>query len=351
MNNINLRQPYPNELYHHGIRGQKWGVRRFQNPDGTLTAAGKIRYGVGSKKQKTEKTDAVKKNGEVDKEAVAIAATLAATSVVTVAPFIPIIVSAGKRHKAQKFVSQCDEERARAKIDSKTGLKLIPPPPKTPSENAKRVNPAYHVSNSDDYRVNCPQCTLAMEMRRRGYEVQARPNPNGEYVDEFYAKTFKTKPNTKKTNGDHPVDIALRNIFGDDKAKLSCREQNDFLMSLSSEDTKRFVTELDKEWSKLYERNGPNNKNVIDNFKKQVLTEPVGSRGHVSLQWPRGYGGHSIAYEIGPKGNLILYDAQSGETLTKEKDIDNLIKHAVLIDYDRFDNLELNVDFCKKEVV
>lgn len=32
-----------NELYHHGIKGMHWGVRRFQNPDGTLTAAGKRR--------------------------------------------------------------------------------------------------------------------------------------------------------------------------------------------------------------------------------------------------------------------------------------------------------------------
>lgn len=31
-------------LVHHGILGQKWGVRRFQNEDGSLTEAGKKRY-------------------------------------------------------------------------------------------------------------------------------------------------------------------------------------------------------------------------------------------------------------------------------------------------------------------
>lgn len=37
--------PISDELYHHGIKGQRWGVRRYQNEDGTLTAAGKARYG------------------------------------------------------------------------------------------------------------------------------------------------------------------------------------------------------------------------------------------------------------------------------------------------------------------
>lgn len=34
-------------LMHHGIKGQKWGVRRFENENGTLTAEGKKRYGDG----------------------------------------------------------------------------------------------------------------------------------------------------------------------------------------------------------------------------------------------------------------------------------------------------------------
>ena len=54
--------PVSNELYHHGILGQKWGIRRYQNPDGTRTEAGKKRYGS------YQFTDPVKMNAKGKKE-------------------------------------------------------------------------------------------------------------------------------------------------------------------------------------------------------------------------------------------------------------------------------------------
>lgn len=39
-----MSMTHSNSLCHYGVKGQKWGRRRYQNPDGTLTAAGKKRY-------------------------------------------------------------------------------------------------------------------------------------------------------------------------------------------------------------------------------------------------------------------------------------------------------------------
>lgn len=47
------------QLYHHGILGQKWGVRRFQNSDGSYTSEGKKRYGKDKSSKNKKKAIAI----------------------------------------------------------------------------------------------------------------------------------------------------------------------------------------------------------------------------------------------------------------------------------------------------
>ena len=64
-------------MQHYGVKGQKWGVRRFQNEDGTLTAEGKARYGYdestgkmsaeGEKQFKKDRLKIIKQDPDIRK--------------------------------------------------------------------------------------------------------------------------------------------------------------------------------------------------------------------------------------------------------------------------------------------
>ena len=46
-----------NVITHSGIKGMKWGVRRYQNEDGSLTEAGKKRYARDAREKEFNKYD------------------------------------------------------------------------------------------------------------------------------------------------------------------------------------------------------------------------------------------------------------------------------------------------------
>lgn len=77
------------KLYHSGVKGMKWGIRRYQNADGTLTEEGRARYGANSyqemspsqranfDKDMTTRSDKLKQNTAIG---VGLAATAASAA-------------------------------------------------------------------------------------------------------------------------------------------------------------------------------------------------------------------------------------------------------------------------------
>lgn len=59
----------PNYIAHHGIKGQRWGIRRYRNDDGSLTDLGKKRYANDAKKFNKAYSETEKKYSKVLKRA------------------------------------------------------------------------------------------------------------------------------------------------------------------------------------------------------------------------------------------------------------------------------------------
>lgn len=106
---------YALELQHHGIKGMRWGIRRFQNKDGTLTPAGRKRYDDSSDSNKSTHRSRLeekyRQSGMTPKEAAAAAdkrirteKVIAATVGLTVAAAATYVVTKNVRERADKVI-------------------------------------------------------------------------------------------------------------------------------------------------------------------------------------------------------------------------------------------------------
>lgn len=309
--------PISDELYHYGIKGQRWGIRRFQNEDGSYTSAGKKRYGaIGSlfgfgKSEKPKYTDQEfvdlynKDPDSVDytrvnhyekgdvSEGVKYVANLLLSGT-------NIVGAAGRISRGAEFVGglfnskKYESERSDNPIDPSTGFRLKDRE-YSKEEDLKRVNPDFKDFNTNS-KNNCMLCTATMEMRCRGFDVTANKAGYGYFkqdLERWFPGVQVTQYNPSQT-----------------------------VLSTGTVDS------------------------LYSDLNSQMLSDnPEGARGNFMVDFIFG-GGHSMFYEI-ENGQLVIRDGQTGETYKTEY-IKTILSYCTNIEWARLDNVPFDPEAIKE---
>lgn len=179
----------------------------------------------------------------------------------------------------------------------------------TLDEDMALVNPKYQTSEKDKYDQNCAVCTLAYDLRRRGYDIEA----SSEEVTMADGKTGLTMKEIAACY--KGAEIVTMSDIGDKNPDAT----GAITKALANEDGVKIGEHMDKE----------------------LLSHGEGARGHAVFVWTKG-GSHDIIWEV-ENGKVVYRDCQTNKKI-KLEEYSSLSKDML---YMRTDNLQLTDEAMK----
>lgn len=314
---------YSDELYHHGIKGQKWGVKNgppYPLDDSDHSASEKkAGWRKSLDKSESDKQNKDEKRGLTDKQkkAIKIGAAVAATALVAISTYK--LADSGELHRLIE-----KGKAALGKTDG-IGFKRNPDLAKPMSADeiltnvVSRINMDHNIVGAASIGTNnnCKRCTYAYELSRRGYNVKATKSISGtgQHIYGAYNATHDDslggpmKRIVGALKGDERILERVRNPLGGTPIKIQSSSPSESVFSALS-------------------------------------SNPNSSRGELVMRW-KGGSGHSMAWEI-VNGKPILYDCQHClmfDTPEKFKVFADKIQEVA---FQRLDNVDLNLDFLQR---
>lgn len=183
----NAQISYTNSLSHHGIIGQQWGIRRFQNKDGSLTPEGKERYRNGNKSDGP--------TGAIDPVTAYYVAEFSATALFCLGSYVYAKIKKNKNHKDWKAQNDALSEDYISDFSTIKEFSEKDKPKKIVGNHSREddmvaINPTYNQPIKGN-SSNCVLCSVAYDFRRRGYDVTAKLCTTGMYTDKVIKDMYE----------------------------------------------------------------------------------------------------------------------------------------------------------------